>query len=71
MHVNAWWYPLLAVIFPITGHLFLPNSDNISASTLFGVFPAFSYFICLYLKNKHKKDGVIFFPWSYFVAPKS
>lgn len=48
-----------------------PNSDNISASTLFGVFPAFSYFICLYLKNKHKKDGVIFFPWSYFVAPKS
>lgn len=71
MHINAWWYPPVAVIFPITaGHLFLPNSDIIFGSTLFGVFPAFSYFICFYLNNEHKV-GVIFFLWSYFVAPKS
>lgn len=49
--------------------IILPNSDNIFGSTLFGVFPAFSYFICLYQWTQ--EIWWYSFTWSYFEAPKS
>lgn len=70
MHTNSWLSPPFAVIFSDTAdYLFLTNSDNIFCSRL--VFFWFSYFSRLYLNNRHKKDDVIFCPWSHSVAPNS
>lgn len=73
-HMETWnpWLspPFTVIFFPDTGHLFLTNSDIIFCSRLF-FFPAFSYFVHLYLNNNHKKDDVLFCPWSHSVAPNS